>query len=99
MLSVDHRSKRYGTVVAVDVLSFQVGPGRITGFLRPNSAGNTTTVRTLLSLVAPNQAWARHMHDTAQLPPVRFLGVASPPPPGSSSTANPERTIPKGQSQ
>lgn len=91
MLSIDHRTKRYGTVVAVDGLSFQVGPGRVTGFLRPNSAGNTTTMRTLLGLVA-RTSLARQMHDTAELPPVRFLSVASSPPPGSSPTANPERT-------
>jgi len=41
MLNVDHLTKRYGTVVAVDGLSFQVGPGRVTGFLGPNGACTT----------------------------------------------------------
>jgi ABC-2 type transport system ATP-binding protein len=39
MITVDHLTKRYGNVVAVDGLSFEVGPGRVTGFLGPNGAG------------------------------------------------------------
>ena len=50
MLKVDHLTKRYGTVTAVDGLSFEVGPGRVTGFLGPNGAGKTTTLRMLLGL-------------------------------------------------
>ena len=54
MITVDHLTKRYGTVVAVDGLSFEVGPGRVTGFLGPNGAGKTTTLRMLLGLAAPD---------------------------------------------
>jgi ABC-2 type transport system ATP-binding protein len=46
-------TKRFGTVTAVDDLSFTVQPGRVTGFLGPNGAGKTTTLRTLLGLVTP----------------------------------------------
>jgi len=35
-------TKRYGDTLAVDDLSFSVKPGKITGFLGPNGAGNTT---------------------------------------------------------
>jgi ABC-2 type transport system ATP-binding protein len=55
MINVNHLTKRYGTVVAVDGLSFEVGPGRVTGFLGPNGAGKTTTLRMLLGLTAPDQ--------------------------------------------
>lgn len=48
---VDHLSKSFRTVRAVDDLSFTVGPGRVTGFLGPNGAGKTTTLRMLLGLV------------------------------------------------
>jgi ABC-2 type transport system ATP-binding protein len=58
MLNVDHLTKRYGTVTAVDGLSFEVGAGRVTGFLGPNGAGKTTTLRMLLSLVAPDSGSA-----------------------------------------
>jgi ABC-2 type transport system ATP-binding protein len=46
-------TKRYGSTVAVDGLSFAVGLGRITGFLGPNGAGKSTTLRALLGLVRP----------------------------------------------
>jgi ABC-2 type transport system ATP-binding protein len=47
-------SKRFGTVQAVDYLSFEVCAGRVTGFLGPNGAGKSTTLRMLLGLVRPD---------------------------------------------
>src|SRR5262245_48725091 len=52
-ITVEHLTKRYGDVVAVDDLSFTVVAGRITGFLGPNGAGKTTTLRALLGLARP----------------------------------------------
>jgi ABC-2 type transport system ATP-binding protein len=49
-------SKRYGTVQAVDGLTFTIYRGTITGFLGPNGAGKTTTMRLLLGLAGPRQA-------------------------------------------
>jgi len=46
-------TKRFGSVLAVDDLTFAVQPGRVTGFLGPNGAGKTTTLRMALGLVAP----------------------------------------------
>ncbi|MGH3758388.1 ABC transporter ATP-binding protein [Actinophytocola sp.] len=46
-------SKSFGTVKAVDNLTFSVPAGTITGFLGPNGAGKTTTLRCLLGLVSP----------------------------------------------
>ncbi|MEX5632401.1 ABC transporter ATP-binding protein [Parafrankia sp. FMc2] len=46
-------TKRHGTNVAVDRLSFQVEPGRVTGFLGPNGAGKSTTMRMVLGLDRP----------------------------------------------
>ena len=43
-------TKRYGNVLAVDDLTFTVGPGEIAGFLGPNGAGKSTTMRLLLGL-------------------------------------------------
>ncbi len=58
LVRVEHLSKRFGAVQAVDDLSFEVGPGRVTGFLGPNGAGKTTTLRSLLGLVAPTSGTA-----------------------------------------
>jgi ABC-2 type transport system ATP-binding protein len=46
-------TKRYGSTVAVDRLSFVVRPGVVTGFLGPNGAGKSTTMRLILGLDAP----------------------------------------------
>ena len=71
MINVDHLTKRYGTVAAVDGLSFEVGPGRVTGFLGPNGAGKTTTLRMLLGLTAPTSG-------TATIDGVRYRDLPQP---------------------
>ncbi len=75
---VDHLSKRFGTVQAVDDLSFEVHPGRVTGFLGPNGAGKTTTLRMLLGLVRPSSGTAtvsgRRYTDLPR--PARVVGAA-----------------------
>ena len=47
MIEVQHITKRYGRVIAVDDVSFKVERGEILGFLGPNGAGKTTTMRIL----------------------------------------------------
>ena len=47
MIEVQHLTKRYGPVTAVDDVSFRVERGEILGFLGPNGAGKTTTMRIL----------------------------------------------------
>ena len=54
LIEVTDLSKRFGDKVAVDRLSFQVQPGRVTGFLGPNGAGKSTTMRLILGLDHPN---------------------------------------------
>jgi ABC-2 type transport system ATP-binding protein len=51
-------TKRYGTVTAVDDLSFSVREGAVTGFLGPNGAGKTTTLRMILALARPSAGHA-----------------------------------------
>ena len=55
MIEVEGLTKRFGSTLAVDDLSFSVGPGRITGFLGPNGAGKSTTMRAVLGLVHPTR--------------------------------------------
>ena len=49
-------SKRFGGVAAVSHLSFDIEPGRFTGFLGPSRAGKSTTLRALLGLAQPSPA-------------------------------------------
>jgi ABC-2 type transport system ATP-binding protein len=51
-------TKRFGSVTAVDGVSFDVRPGVVTGFLGPNGAGKSTTLRMILGLVAPSEGSA-----------------------------------------
>jgi ABC-2 type transport system ATP-binding protein len=46
-------TRRFGDVVAVDSLTFQVDPGEVVGLLGANGAGKTTTMRMLLGLLSP----------------------------------------------
>ena len=75
---VEHLSKSFGPVRAVDDLSFQVAPGRVTGFLGPNGAGKTTTLRMLLGLVRPTAGSATIGGQTySQIRrPLRTVGAA-----------------------
>jgi ABC-2 type transport system ATP-binding protein len=57
-ISVHGLVKRFGRVVAVDDLSFEVQPGTLTGFVGPNGAGKTTTLRMILGLVRPTAGTA-----------------------------------------
>jgi ABC-2 type transport system ATP-binding protein len=59
MLELTDVSKRYGEVAALAECSFQVHPGRLTGFLGPNGAGKTTAMRTVLGLVRPDAGTVR----------------------------------------
>jgi ABC-2 type transport system ATP-binding protein len=54
MIEARGLSKRYGSTVAVDDLSFDVLEGRVTGFLGPNGAGKSTTLRMILGLDSPS---------------------------------------------
>jgi ABC-2 type transport system ATP-binding protein len=57
-VAAESLSKRFGSLMAVDDLSFTLTRGTITGFLGPNGAGKTTTLRMLLGLAAPTSGQA-----------------------------------------
>jgi ABC-2 type transport system ATP-binding protein len=58
VIEVRGLTKRYGDVLAVDDLSFDVEPGKVTGFLGPNGAGKSTTMRMVLGLDRPTSGTA-----------------------------------------
>ena len=53
MIEIEGLSKKFGKLVAVDNISFQVPRGEIFGFLGPNGAGKTTTINILCTLLKP----------------------------------------------
>jgi ABC-2 type transport system ATP-binding protein len=57
-IHLEHISKTYGSINAVDRVSFDVHPGEIFGFLGLNGAGKTTTIRIILDLVRPTSGRA-----------------------------------------
>jgi ABC-2 type transport system ATP-binding protein len=58
VIEVRGLTKRFGQVLAVDQMSFEVERGTVAGFLGPNGAGKTTTLRMLLGLVRPDSGTA-----------------------------------------
>ena len=51
-------SKHYGSLIAVDELSFEVGSGEVLGFLGPNGAGKSTTMKMLTGFLSPTSGTA-----------------------------------------
>jgi len=59
MIEVEHLTKKYGDLVAIRDLSFKVEKGKIWGFLGPNAAGKTTTMRILTGYLPATDGRAR----------------------------------------
>src|SRR5215467_3996480 len=55
MLNISNLRKTFGTLVAVDDVSFELGAGQLVGLLGPNGAGKTTTVSMIAALVTPDR--------------------------------------------
>jgi ABC-2 type transport system ATP-binding protein len=58
MIQVQRLTKQYGSVKAIDRITFEVGRGEIVGLLGPNGAGKTTTMRVLTTYLAPTSGRA-----------------------------------------
>ncbi|MFO0564048.1 MAG: ATP-binding cassette domain-containing protein [Polyangiaceae bacterium] len=64
MISANALSKRFGSVRALDKVSFEVRRGEVVGFLGPNGAGKSTTMRILTCYISPTTGTAKvHGHD------------------------------------
>src|SRR5215468_9955214 len=59
MIQVDHLTKHYGPVTAIQDVSFSVEKGQIVGFLGPNGAGKSTTMKILSCFMPPSGGTAR----------------------------------------
>jgi len=54
VIAVNGLTKQFGTITAVDDISFNVPEGELFGFLGPNGAGKTTTIRMLTGILTPD---------------------------------------------
>jgi ABC-2 type transport system ATP-binding protein len=59
IIAAEQLTKRFGDVVAVDGISFEVRKGEIFGFLGPNGAGKSTTIKMLTTLLKPSSGKLR----------------------------------------
>src|SRR5689334_10915918 len=58
-VQIEHVSKRYGHVQALDDVSFQIEPGEVVAMLGPNGAGKTTSISIMLGTRKPTTGTAR----------------------------------------
>jgi ABC-2 type transport system ATP-binding protein len=73
-LKIDRIAKRYGEVVAVDGLSFEVRAGELFGFVGRNGAGKTTTMRIVLGVLTPDAGGVRWAGTPLDLAARRRIG-------------------------
>jgi ABC-2 type transport system ATP-binding protein len=59
MIVLQNLTKRFGTQLAVDALSFEIPAGQIVGFLGPNGAGKSTTLKMMTGMLEPTSGSAR----------------------------------------
>ena len=71
MITVESLTRRYAGFTAVDNVSFTALPGRVTGFLGPNRAGKSTTMRVMVGLTVPTSG-------TATINGERFADLPNP---------------------
>ena len=86
MIEIEHLTKRFGSTLAVDDISFTVRPGLVTGFLGPNGAGKSTTMRMVLGLDRPTGG-------TAHVDGRSYVDLPSPVRP-SAPCSTPGRSTP-----
>ena len=69
MIEIQHLTKRFGALTAVDDVSFNVGRGEVLGFLGPNGAGKSTTMKMVTGFLDPTSGTVRVCgHDVAEDP-------------------------------
>lgn len=59
IIEVENLTKKFGSLIAVDHLSFKIGEGEVYGILGPNGAGKTTTIRMLAGLISSSSGFAK----------------------------------------
>lgn len=70
MIEVDHLTRRFDLITAVDDIAFSIREGEIVGFLGPNGAGKTTTLRMLVGYLQPSAGTIRIMEKDINSDPI-----------------------------
>ena len=70
MIEAQSVSKHFGELVAVDQLSFSVGPGEVLGFLGPNGGRKSTTLKMITGFIAPSEGSIRVYGHAVESEPV-----------------------------
>src|SRR5438477_284839 len=73
LLEVDHVSKRFGGIVALEAVSLNVEAGEIVGLIGPNGAGKTTAFNVITRLYTPDEGDVRFDGDSLLGTPIRRL--------------------------
>ena len=73
MIKVEHLTKKYGEVLALDDLSFEIEEGQVYGFLGPNGAGKSTTMNIMTGCLSATAGsdWRAFAHDDVSLDAAR----------------------------
>ncbi|MFI4915531.1 MAG: ABC transporter ATP-binding protein [Phycisphaerales bacterium JB060] len=71
MIEARHLHKTYGRLHALNGVSFDVPPGRVTGLLGANGAGKSTTIRIITGYTSPDRGWVRVGGMDASRDPIR----------------------------
>ncbi len=70
MIEIQNLVKRFGTITAVDGISFSVGKGEVLGFLGPNGAGKSTTMKMITGYLTPTSGTIKVMDKDALAAPI-----------------------------
>lgn len=70
MVEIEHLTKRFGSLVAVDDVGFRASKGEVLGFLGPNGAGKSTTMRMITGFLTPDSGTVRIGDDDVSANPI-----------------------------
>ena len=85
MIEIRNLSKRYGTLLAVNDISFDVTPGQVLGFLGPNGAGKSTTMKMITGFLAPTSGSVKVLGHDVENDPLAAKAVMGYLPEGAPS--------------
>jgi ABC-2 type transport system ATP-binding protein len=87
MIEINHLTKSYGALLAVNDISFTVEPGQVLGFLGPNGAGKSTTMKMITGFLTPSSGSIRVCGHDVQAAPIAAKSCMGYLPEGAPSYA------------